>query len=112
MSSSRCGAALTRARVVTFGVRERADFSASEVRAAVGAGGFRTHFLLRAPQGSAAIELAVGGAHNVANALAAAAAAASAGATLEHIASGLARVRAVPGRLQFRQTSERRLADR
>jgi UDP-N-acetylmuramoyl-tripeptide--D-alanyl-D-alanine ligase len=96
---------LTRARVVTFGVRERADFSASKMRAAVGAGGFRTHFLLQAPQGSAAIELAVGGAHNVANALAAAAAAASAGATLEHIAAGLARVRAVPGRLQFRQTT-------
>jgi UDP-N-acetylmuramoyl-tripeptide--D-alanyl-D-alanine ligase len=96
---------LTRARVVTFGVRARADFSASEVRAAVDAGGFRTQFLLRAPQGSAAIELALGGAHNVANALAAAAAAASAGATLAQIAAGLAHVHAVPGRLQFRQTT-------
>jgi UDP-N-acetylmuramoyl-tripeptide--D-alanyl-D-alanine ligase len=95
---------LTRARVVTFGVRARADFSASEVRAGVGAAGFRTHFLLRAPQGSVGVELCVGGAHNIANALAAAAAAASAGATLEHIAAGLAGVRAVPGRLQFRQT--------
>ena len=93
----------TRARVVTFGVRSRADFSAGEVRSEVGALGFRTHFRLSAPHGSAAIELAVGGAHNVANALAAAAAAASAGATLEQIASGLARVSAVPGRLQFRQ---------
>jgi len=35
--------------------------------------------------------------------LAAAAAAASAGASLEHIATGLAAVRAVPGRLQFKQ---------
>jgi UDP-N-acetylmuramoyl-tripeptide--D-alanyl-D-alanine ligase len=94
---------LTRARIVTFGVRAPADFSASEVCPSVGAAGFRTHFRLRAPQGSTAIELRVGGAHNIANALAAAAAAMSAGATLEHIAAGLAGVRAAPGRLQFRQ---------
>jgi UDP-N-acetylmuramoyl-tripeptide--D-alanyl-D-alanine ligase len=91
--------------VVTFGVRQRADFTATDVRASVGAHGFRTHFRLSAPQGSAAIELSLGGAHNVANALAAAAAAAAAGATLEHIAAGLAAVRAVPGRLQFKQSA-------
>jgi UDP-N-acetylmuramoyl-tripeptide--D-alanyl-D-alanine ligase len=95
----------TPARVVTFGVRQRADFTASDVRASVGAQGFRTQFRLSAPQGSAAIELSLGGAHNVANALAAAAAAAAAGATLEHIAAGLAAVRAVPGRLQFKQSA-------
>jgi len=95
--------ALAPARVVTFGVREPADFHATEVRTSVGSEGFRTQFRLTAPAGSAAIRLAVGGAHNVANALAAAAAAASAGATLEHIAAGLAAVRAVPGRLQFKQ---------
>jgi UDP-N-acetylmuramoyl-tripeptide--D-alanyl-D-alanine ligase len=94
---------LTPARVVTFGVRARADFSAHEVRSTSGAAGFRTHFRLRAPQGNTPIELAVGGAHNVANALAAAAAASSAGATLEQIAAGLAEVRAVSGRLQFKQ---------
>jgi UDP-N-acetylmuramoyl-tripeptide--D-alanyl-D-alanine ligase len=96
---------LTRARVVSFGVRERADFRASDVRTAVGAHGFSTSFTLHAPAGSADIRLALGGAHNVANALAAAAAAASAGATLTHIVSGLAAVRAVPGRLQFKQAS-------
>jgi UDP-N-acetylmuramoyl-tripeptide--D-alanyl-D-alanine ligase len=95
--------ALTPARVVTFGVREPADFSATEVHTSVGSEGFLTQFRLSAPAGSAAIHLAVGGAHNVANALAAAAAAASAGAGLEHIAAGLAAVRAVPGRLQFKQ---------
>ncbi len=94
----------TAARVVTFGVRAQADYSASELRTAVGADGFRTHFRLRAPSGSASIELHLGGAHNIANALAAAAAAGSAGATLAHIAAGLAAVRAVPGRLQFKQT--------
>jgi UDP-N-acetylmuramoyl-tripeptide--D-alanyl-D-alanine ligase len=95
--------ALTPARVVTFGVHEPADFSAAEVHTSVGSEGFLTQFRLSAPAGSAAIRLAVGGAHNVANALAAAAAAASAGAGLEHIAAGLAAVRAVPGRLQFKQ---------
>jgi UDP-N-acetylmuramoyl-tripeptide--D-alanyl-D-alanine ligase len=95
---------LTSARVVTFGVRSRAQFSASEVRATVGEQGFRTRFRLQAPEGSAAIELALGGAHNVANALAAAAAAASAGATLAQISAGLGTVRAVSGRLQFKQT--------
>ena len=95
--------AFTPARVVTFGVREPADFSATEVHTSVGAEGFLTQFRLSSPAGSAAIHLAVGGAHNVANALAAAAAAASAGAGLEHIAAGLAAVRAVPGRLQFKQ---------
>jgi UDP-N-acetylmuramoyl-tripeptide--D-alanyl-D-alanine ligase len=94
---------LTHARVVTFGVHASADFSASEVRAAVAEDGFRTQFRLQAPQGSVRIELALGGEHNVANALAAAAASVSAGATLEQVASGLARVRAVSGRLQFRQ---------
>jgi len=38
----------TPARVVTFGVRQRADFTATDVRASVGAHGFRTHFRQRA----------------------------------------------------------------
>jgi UDP-N-acetylmuramoyl-tripeptide--D-alanyl-D-alanine ligase len=96
---------LTPARVVSFGVRERAEFRASGVRTAVGSQGFSTSFTLHAPAGSAEIRLALGGAHNIANALAAAAAAASAGATLIHIAAGLAAVRAVPGRLQFKQAA-------
>ncbi|HYM41498.1 MAG TPA: UDP-N-acetylmuramoyl-tripeptide--D-alanyl-D-alanine ligase [Steroidobacteraceae bacterium] len=95
----------TRARVVTFGVRAAADFRASGVQAAVGSEGFTTSFHLTAPIGAAAIRLRLGGGHNVANALAAAAAAASAGVALEHIVAGLAAVRAVPGRLQFRQAA-------
>ncbi|MGO9804028.1 MAG: UDP-N-acetylmuramoyl-tripeptide--D-alanyl-D-alanine ligase [Steroidobacteraceae bacterium] len=92
----------TRSRVVSFGLRARADFSASEVEATVGSEGFSTRFRLTAPSGAAAIRLNLGGVHNVANALAAAAAAAAAGAGLEHIVAGLATVRAVSGRLQFR----------
>ena len=92
----------TAARVVTFGLKGGADFAASAVRASVAADGFRTEFHLTAPQGSTDIRLSLAGTHNVANALAAAAAAASAGASLAHIRAGLAAVRAVPGRLQFR----------
>ncbi|MBV9620904.1 MAG: UDP-N-acetylmuramoyl-tripeptide--D-alanyl-D-alanine ligase [Gammaproteobacteria bacterium] len=95
----------TPARVVTFGLKAAADFSASEIRSQVGAEGFQTHFRLHAPQGTTAVRLGLGGTHNVTNALAAAAAAASAGASLEHVAAGLAGVRPVPGRLQFRQTA-------
>jgi UDP-N-acetylmuramoyl-tripeptide--D-alanyl-D-alanine ligase len=94
---------LTRAHIVTFGVRERADFRASEVRTELAAHGVRTHFRLDSPAGSTGVELALAGAHNISNALAAAAAAGSAGATLRHIAAGLAAMRAVPGRLQFKR---------
>ena len=95
----------TAARIVTFGLKAAADFSASEIRSQVDAAGFQTHFRLHAPQGSTAIRLSLGGTHNVTNALAAAAAATSAGASLAEVAAGLAAVRAVPGRLQFRQTA-------
>src|SRR5215469_14817267 len=94
---------LTKARVVTFGEHRPAAFAASDVRPELEATGFRTRFRLNSPAGTAAIELALGGAHNIANALAAAAAAASAGATLAQIATGLAAVRAVAGRLQFKR---------
>ena len=93
---------LTRARVVTFGVHARADFAATEVRTELEAAGFRTRFHLHTPAGATPIELALGGAHNIANALAAAA---SAGATLAQIATGLAGVRAVAGRLQFKRAT-------
>jgi len=92
----------TPARVVTFGVRAAADFSAREVRTSVGPEGFSTHFRLDCPAGSTAIRLGLGGAHNIANALAAAAAAGSCGASLAQIAAGLATMHAVPGRLQFK----------
>jgi len=65
--------------------------------------GFRTRFTLVSPLGRTAVMLELAGQHNVMNALGAAAAAAAAGASLEHIVAGLAAVRAVPGRLQFKR---------
>jgi UDP-N-acetylmuramoyl-tripeptide--D-alanyl-D-alanine ligase len=97
--------AMTAARVVSFGVRESADFAAHDVRTTVGPEGFLTHFTLISPLGRIPIELHMGGQHNVANALAAAAAATAAGANLKHVAAGLGAVRAVAGRLQFKKAA-------
>jgi UDP-N-acetylmuramoyl-tripeptide--D-alanyl-D-alanine ligase len=94
---------LTKAQVVTFGVQAPADFKAADVRTTIGPEGFLTHFTLVCPLGNAAITLHMGGRHNIANSLAAAAAAAAAGAKLEHIVAGLAAMRAVAGRLQFKK---------
>ena len=95
----------TPARVVTFGIEKAADFKAVDVQTGVGPGGFLTRFDLVSPLGEVAIELRMGGRHNVANALAAAAAATAAGAKLEHVVQGLGAVRAVAGRLQFKTTA-------
>jgi UDP-N-acetylmuramoyl-tripeptide--D-alanyl-D-alanine ligase len=96
---------MTAARVVTFGITNTADFRASELRTTLGTEGFRTRFRFSSPLGQAEIELHVGGRHNVANALGAAATAAAAGATLEHIVTGLGAMRPVPGRLQLKQAA-------
>jgi UDP-N-acetylmuramoyl-tripeptide--D-alanyl-D-alanine ligase len=93
---------LTKARVVTFGVDKPADFTAQNVRNEIGPNGFLTRFTLVSPLGKADIELQLAGKHNIVNALGAAAAAAAAGANLAHVTSGLAAVRAVKGRLQFK----------
>jgi UDP-N-acetylmuramoyl-tripeptide--D-alanyl-D-alanine ligase len=96
---------LTTARVVTFGVQANADFKADEVRTTIGPEGFLTRFKLVCPLGSAAVALHMGGRHNVSNALAAAAAATAAGAGLQQIVAGLAAMRPVAGRLQFKKAS-------
>ena len=93
------------ARVVTFGLAAGADFRATDIESSLTPQGFLTRFQLACPQGRAAVELHIGGQHNVSNALAAAAAAAAAGASLGHIAAGLASVRPVAGRLQLKQAA-------
>jgi UDP-N-acetylmuramoyl-tripeptide--D-alanyl-D-alanine ligase len=90
------------ARIVTFGVRAPADFSATNIIQAIERGEFATRFTLTCPVGERPIMLKAGGAHNIVNALAAAAAAAGAGASLEDIVAGLADFRAVSGRLQLK----------
>ena len=94
--------AMTRARVVSFGLGAEADVRAADLSLNADERGFVTRFTMHTPVGSVPVELALAGRHNIHNALAAAAAAIAAGATLAQVAAGLASMRAVDGRLQFR----------
>lgn len=88
-----------RARVLTFSVDDTgADFFAKQID--VDDCGRHT-FVLVSPAGEAAIQLSLGGRHNVANALAAAACAHAVGVAPGAIASGLNHLTPVPGRLNF-----------
>jgi UDP-N-acetylmuramoyl-tripeptide--D-alanyl-D-alanine ligase len=93
---------MARGRVTTFGIAQPADFSASDVHTAIDGSGFVTRFKLRAPAGQMPIELHLAGGHNVLNALCSAAAGMAAGASLDDVRAGLATMRPVPGRLQFK----------
>ena len=79
---------MTRARVVTFGIDQPADYTARDINTAIGAEGFVTRFQMHTPQGSQAVELQLAGRHNVMNALCAAAAAMAAGAALADVPPG------------------------
>jgi UDP-N-acetylmuramoyl-tripeptide--D-alanyl-D-alanine ligase len=96
---------MTSARVCTFGLQPGADFTAGGIRTIIGESGFVTQFTLHAPHGSVPVELHLAGRHNLANALGAAAAASAAGVGLTEIARGLAGMRPVPGRLQFKRAA-------
>jgi UDP-N-acetylmuramoyl-tripeptide--D-alanyl-D-alanine ligase len=96
------GLARRAGRVVTFGVRERADVTASAIRGELTTDGFRTTFELATSAGRRTIELALAGEHNVMNALAATAAAMAAGAGLDAVQGGLQSMRAVSGRLEMK----------
>lgn len=71
------------------------DFTATNVHVT----SHGTEFLLQTPGGSIDVLLPLPGRHNIANALAAAALSMAVGATLEAIKTGLANLKAVPGRL-------------
>ncbi|WP_237392663.1 UDP-N-acetylmuramoyl-tripeptide--D-alanyl-D-alanine ligase [Steroidobacter denitrificans] len=92
----------TAKRILSFGLEQPADFMARKVRIAGEVGSFRTDFDLATPGGSCAATLALGGLHNLRNALGAAAVACAVGATLHDIAAGLARMQSVGGRLEFK----------
>jgi UDP-N-acetylmuramoyl-L-alanyl-D-glutamate--2,6-diaminopimelate ligase len=90
------GRAARGARVVTFGLAQRAAVTAEQLRLRASASRFR----LQTPHGSVAVEIRLPGRHNVQNALAAAAAAQCLGAPLSAIRQGLSAVTRVPGRMQ------------
>ena len=86
-----------RRRTVSFGCRNaEAQFRA--IDPVIGKTG-QVQFELRTPQGSRMASLKLLGRHNAINAAAAAAAAVQMGVSLEAVISGLARVRAVKGRM-------------
>jgi len=97
------GLASRAGRIVTFGMRAPADVTASNVRDELGAAGFLTTFELATVAGRCTVELALAGAHNVMNALAATAATMAAGADLGAVERGLRTMRPVSGRLEVRQ---------
>jgi len=74
-----------RAKVITFGIEE-GDFRAERVSARE-----TIRFVMVSPEGETAIEMAVPGRHNVANALAAAAACSAVGVGMGEVAEGLGR---------------------
>lgn len=89
-------------RILTFGFEQPADFMAHRVREVSGAAGFRIEFDMATPDGTIAGTLPLAGLHNLRNALGAAACACAAGASIEQIASGLAAMKAVSGRLELK----------
>ena len=93
-----------RHRRFSFGVRQPADVSAPDRAPQLvwSEQGFCSRFPVSTPAGDLDVEIALAGAHNRMNALAAVAAALVMGASLEQIARGLSRVAPVPGRLQPR----------
>jgi UDP-N-acetylmuramoyl-tripeptide--D-alanyl-D-alanine ligase len=88
-------------RVMTFGL-ENAEYSARNIRSSLEEGTPRLEFELAAPGGTVPVRLALAGMHNLRNALGAAAAAQAAGASLDDVAAGLAAMRPVKGRLEFK----------
>ncbi|MTH45107.1 UDP-N-acetylmuramoyl-tripeptide--D-alanyl-D-alanine ligase [Intestinirhabdus alba] len=82
-----------------------ADFSAANIRLTPRG----TEFLLQTPTGGVEVLLPLPGRHNIANALAAAALSMAVGASPEAIKSGLAGLKAVPGRLFPVQLAENQL---
>lgn len=89
-------------RTVSFGFEQPADFMAHKVQTGSDTGGFAIRFELVTPAGTQPATLALAGLHNLRNALGAAAVAHAAGASIDEIVSGLAAMRAVAGRLEFK----------
>ena len=88
-------APLSKGSVVTYGIREKADISASDL---VFEGFGKTRFRLNTPTGSAEVVFPLNGTHSVMNALAAAAAGHAFGMEAGDIAAALSSVTAPPQR--------------
>lgn len=87
-------------KIVSFGLNEAADITASKIEVDLQKGQFVTRFELVTEDSEITIELNLAGKHNVVNALAAAASCLSLGIKLQQIKKGLEKMQPVTGRLQ------------
>jgi UDP-N-acetylmuramoyl-tripeptide--D-alanyl-D-alanine ligase len=87
-------------RLLSFGLSDNADVTATAVKAQLSNNAFVTSFALVSAQGAVDVNLKLAGRHNVVNALAAAAACLALGIGLQQIKQGLESVKPVTGRLQ------------
>ncbi len=92
-------------KVISFAVEKSADVRAESITAKLEGPQFKMQFELVAGDRRTQISLALAGAHNVLNALAASAACLALGIDLKQIQTGLQQVRPVNGRLQFSETA-------
>lgn len=88
--------AMTPSRIVTYGLKEKADVTAMDIEVNSRA----SRFKLRTPSQEAEVSLALVGRHNIYNALAAAAAGLEEKIPLPIVVKGLERLDCVPGRLE------------
>ena len=87
----------TNVPVITYGIEQRGDFFAKEIKFNLKS----TSFILCAPQGEIPVCLSLVGRHNVYNALASSAAAQVQGVPIDKIKEGLENLKFVPGRFEI-----------
>lgn len=87
-------------KVISFGLSDNADVSASDINSRIEDKQFITEFILTTTDDEMAMRTSLAGKHNVVNALAAVTACMAMGIGLKQIQQGLAKVKPVAGRLE------------
>ncbi|MEX2352790.1 MAG: UDP-N-acetylmuramoyl-tripeptide--D-alanyl-D-alanine ligase, partial [Gammaproteobacteria bacterium] len=91
-------------RQISFGVKNKADLTASDIQFDPDSG--NTRFTLHTPAGAVSVNLPLAGEHNVLNSLAAAACCQALEIPIQRIKTGLERMINVSGRMQMKSTSQ------
>jgi UDP-N-acetylmuramoyl-tripeptide--D-alanyl-D-alanine ligase len=92
----------TRYKQISFGMKNTADVTASDVRFDTETG--KTGFSINTPAGAVVVSISLAGSHNVMNSLAAAACCVAVGVSLKDIKQGLERITGVHGRMEMLHT--------
>jgi len=88
---------MTKAKIVTYGIKQKADVMASGIKLDISG----SRFILKFADQKIEIQTKLVGTYNIYNILAAAAACLAQGISLETIKSGIMRLASVPGRLEY-----------